>query len=160
MTDEGEFRAELAGPAHWLLCSVGPGSCALPLDHVIEIMRMLPIERIAAAPPFILGVSIIRSQPVPVVHLGLLLGETRGEPARLVTVTVGGRPAALAVDAVSGVRSIDPAFLSDLPPLLRHAANDAVMMVGTLDAELLFLLEAGRLVPENIVALLETGATS
>jgi purine-binding chemotaxis protein CheW len=160
MTDDGAFCTELPGPTRWLLCSVGPGRCALPLDHVIEIMRLLPIERVAAAPPFILGLSIIRGQPMPVVHLGILLGETAGEPARLISATIGGRPVALAVDAVSGVRSIDPTLLNDLPPLLRNAASDAVMAIGTLDAELLFLLQVGRLVPETVFVLLGAEAAT
>jgi purine-binding chemotaxis protein CheW len=160
MTDDGANCTEVAGPTRWLLCSAGLGRCALPLDHVIEIMRMLPIERVAAAPAFILGLSIIRGRPLPVVDLGMLLGETAGDPARLVAVTLGGRPVALAVDAVSGVRSIDPARLSDLPPLLRDAASEAVIAIGTLDAELLFLLQAGRLVSESVFERLDLEAAS
>ena len=54
----------------------------------------------------------------------------------------------------------DPTLLNDLPPLLRNAASDAVMAIGTLDAELLFLLQVGRLVPETVFVLLGAEAAT
>src|SRR6185295_1225682 len=75
--------------------------CALPLDHVTETLRPLPIQPVPVAPPFILGLSVIRGEPVPVVDLGRLMGFPE-EPRirRLVSVRVGSRRAALAVEAV------------------------------------------------------------
>jgi purine-binding chemotaxis protein CheW len=138
------------GPGSWLLCRTGAGLCALPLDHVVEIMRLLPIEPAASPPPYIRGLSIIRGQAVPVVDLGILLGEPSSSAARLVAVRVGSRPVALAVAAVLGVQAIDESLLGELPPLLRDAASDAIGAIGTLDAELLFLLRMGRLVPDSL----------
>jgi len=158
MTDQAAIAPDLAAGSSWLLCRAGAGLCALPLDHVVEIMRVLPVEAVAAASPCLRGLSIIRGQPVPVVDLGVLLGETACAAARLVAVTIGGRPVALAVAAVLGVRTLDPTTLSALPPLLRDAASDAVSAIGTLDAELLFLLQAGRLVPQSLFDQLDAGA--
>jgi hypothetical protein len=44
----------------WLLCRAGNLLCALPIEHVIEIMRPLPVEQIAGAPHYVRGLSIIR----------------------------------------------------------------------------------------------------
>jgi purine-binding chemotaxis protein CheW len=33
--------------------------CVVPLAHVVETMRPLPVERIAGTPSFVRGVSII-----------------------------------------------------------------------------------------------------
>jgi purine-binding chemotaxis protein CheW len=52
--------------------------CAVPLTHVIEIMRPLPVEPISDVPLFVQGVSIIRGIPTPVVDLGALLGAPNG----------------------------------------------------------------------------------
>ena len=159
MTDQAAIAPDPAGGSSWLLCRAGAGLCALPLEHVVEIMRALPVEAVAVPSPCLRGLSIIRGQPVPVVDLGMLLGEPSCEAARLVAVTVGGRPVALAVTAVLGVRTLDPTTLSSaLPPLLRDAAGDAVSAIGTLDAELLFLLQAGRLVPQSLFDQLDAGA--
>ena len=75
-------------------------------------------------------------------------------PQRFVTLRLGRRCVALAVDAVIGVRRLEPGALGDLPPLLAHAAADTVDGIGTLDAELLLALRAARLVPESAWAAL------
>ena len=43
---------------------------ALPLEHVVETMRPLPVEPLGDAPRFILGLSIVRGEPIPVVDVG------------------------------------------------------------------------------------------
>ena len=48
--------------------------CALSLGHVVETMRPLPIEPLAAAPHFVLGLATIRGSQVPVVDAGRLIG--------------------------------------------------------------------------------------
>jgi purine-binding chemotaxis protein CheW len=147
--------------ADWLLCRAGAGLCALPLGPIVEIMRLLPIEPVAAPPPGLSGLSLIRGAPVPVLDLAALLGESGAPATRLVTATLSGRKVALAVEAVLGVRRIDPALVGELPPLLRDSARAAVAAIGTLDAELLLMLETGKLVPDGIFDRLdqaETGA--
>jgi purine-binding chemotaxis protein CheW len=67
--------------------------------------------------------------------------------ARFVTVRTSDRTVALAVDAVVGIRGLPAGTLGELPPLLRDAGSDAVAAIGTLDAELLLVLRAARLVP-------------
>lgn len=148
---EGERRT-----VRWLVCRAGAGLCALPLDSIGEIMRVLPVEPVAA-PACVRGLSVIRGEPVPVVDLALLLGETSRDPARLVTVKLGRRRVALAVEAVLGLRSLDPGQLGALPPLLQDRASGAIEAVGTLDAELLFLLQAAKLLPDELFDHLPAG---
>ena len=61
--------------ASWLLCRAGARLCALPLQNVMETMRLLPIEPVAGAPRSVLGLCPIRGAPVPVVDLQSLLAE-------------------------------------------------------------------------------------
>jgi purine-binding chemotaxis protein CheW len=138
-----------------LVCRVHARLCAIPLASVIETLRPLPIEPLAGAPAFVCGVSIIRGEPLPVVDGGLLLGAGQARATRLVTLRVGARAVALAVDAVLGVRSFERAELGELPPLLREAAADTVSTLANLDQELLMVLEGGRLVPEDVFASVE-----
>src|SRR5688572_14194200 len=135
-----------------LVCRVRTRLCALPLERVIETLRPLPIEPLSGAPPFVCGVSIIRGEPLPVVDAGLLLGGGQARATRLVTLRLGARAVALAVDAVLGVRAFERSALRELPPLLREAAADTVAALDSLDRELLLLLESGRLVPEAVFA--------
>jgi purine-binding chemotaxis protein CheW len=124
----------------------------LPLTSVIETLRPLPIEPLSGAPPFVCGVSIIRGEPLPVVDCGLLLGVGQARATRLVTLRVGARGVALAVDSVLGVRSFEHAALRALPPLLREAGADTVAALGNLDQEFLLVLEGSRLVSEQVFA--------
>jgi purine-binding chemotaxis protein CheW len=139
-----------APPELALLCRVRSWLCALPVAHVEETMRPLPVEALAAAPAFVKGLSIIRGMPMPVVDAGGLLGG-RDEPRsrRLVVLRLDGRRVALAVEDVLGVRAIPTASLRELPPLLRDASREAISAVGALDAELLIVLRTGHLVPES-----------
>jgi purine-binding chemotaxis protein CheW len=154
--ESGTMRAVDNGNADLsLICRVQTRLCAIPLGHVIETMRPLPTEAIVGAPPFVRGLAVIRGAPVPVVDAARLLGATQAQAARLVTMTVGARRVALAVDSVLGVRAIPAGSLHELPPLLHEAGADVVAAIGLLDAELLLVLHATRLLPEDAWAALD-----
>lgn len=147
--DHGVRVPELRS-ALWLLCRLGARLCALRLENVVETMRPLPVESIAGAPRFVQGLALIRGVPVPVVDIALLFNECDSAPQRWVTIDAGGRIVALAVDHVVGVRAIGTGAGTDLPPLLRDAAEDVVTAMGTLDSELLLFLSAARLIPQEL----------
>ncbi len=144
-------------PVVTLACRARRRLCALPLEAVVETMRPLPVNELPGAPPFVRGVSVIRGSPVPVVDVGGLLGDLQGyAPTRFVVVRLGERRAALALEEVLGLRELPPLQLSELPPLLRDAAV-VVPRIVALDAELLHVLSAARLVPDSVWQLPETG---
>ena len=125
-----------------LLVSAASRTLAIPIAHVIETMRPLPIAPVPGAPRCVLGVSIVRGAPTPVIDLAAFAtGELEHELGRLVTVRAGARTVALAVGGVIGVREV-PAGEA-LPPLVADA--DALAAIGVLDAELLIVLETARL---------------
>ena len=144
-----------------LLCRARGRLWALPAELVVETMRPLPVVPLPAAPPFVLGVARIRGAAVPVVDLGVLLAAPgASRVTRFVTLRLAKRGVALAVEELVGVRRVDSASLGALPPLLQGASEQALAAVGTLDAELLLLLEAGRLVPDTLWAALEAGGAA
>jgi purine-binding chemotaxis protein CheW len=126
---------------------------------VIETMRPLPVEALVGAPSFIIGIAVIRGEPVPVVDAARLLGGEPAQPRRLVTLRGGRRPVALAVDAVLGVRDIAAAQLSALTPLAGAIAGELVVVIGTLDHRLLVVLQTARLVPDAVFDLIQQGAS-
>ena len=145
----------------WLLCRAATILVALPVEHVVEIMRMLPLEPFAGAPIYVRGLSIIRGAPAPVVDVGVILGGKITRSARLVAVRGPARIVALAVDEVIGLTAIAADALGRLPPLLQEVAADAISAIGARDVELLVFLRAGRLVPEDLFARLDAeGAAS
>lgn len=146
-----------------LIVRSGARLCAIAIDHVHETMRPLPVDAVAGAPDFVLGLAVIRGVPVPVVDLDALLGggiapRTHG---RFVTLRLGERRVALAVDEVLGVERIDRTRLAEFPPLLGPAGADRIEALGTLDAQLLVVLRATQVVPAEVwVALAGGGATA
>jgi purine-binding chemotaxis protein CheW len=140
-----------------LIVTVGTRACAIPVEHVGETMRPLPIESIADMPEFIRGVSVIRGTAVPVVDLGALLqtSDRSDTYGRFVTVKIGERRVAVAVDGVVGLRNLDLTQIGELPPLLRASDPRVIDAIGTCDAQLLIVLGAMRLVPDEVWMALE-----
>lgn len=141
-----------------LLVRLGARRCALPLSSVGETMRPLPLETLPDAPPFVLGLSRVRGEAVPVVDGGALFGRRSAEvPTRYVTLRFGVRRAMLAVDSVDGVRRVDPSVFEPLPALAGVMAGELVEAVAALDEGLLYLLREASLVPDEVWASLEPG---
>jgi purine-binding chemotaxis protein CheW len=133
-----------------LLLRIGAQACCIPLAHVIETMRPLPIVVMNGMPPFVKGLATIRGSALPVVDVAGALGEVSSGPSpRFVALRVGQRRVALLVDAVLGVRDLDASRLEAMPPLLRRASADLIEAIETLDAKLLIVLQATRLLNED-----------
>lgn len=136
-----------------LTMRAGSRLCAVPIAYTVEVMRPLPVEQLAGAPSFVLGLAIIRGRATPVMNLAALLAEGAAAPitssARFVTLRVGSRGIALHVEAVLAIRTLEPAQLAALPLLWQGANAPAVKALAMLDRELLLVLEAARLLPED-----------
>jgi purine-binding chemotaxis protein CheW len=142
----------------YLVALAGGKRLALALGDVIEVMRPLPVSKLAGVPPFVLGAAVVRGVPVPVIDAGALLGETGPRTCtRFVSLRLGARRAALAVDALVGVRALEDADLKTMPPLLRDVVAGVADAIGSLDEDLLLVLRAGKLVPEQVWQAVETG---
>lgn len=140
-----------ASSGQTLIFRLGTARCSLPLHSVVEIFRPLPIEPIKDAPEFVLGLAIVRGEPVPVVDISQLVTGRHGHPARFVVVQTGVRRVALAVDEVVGIRLLEAERLQDLPPLLGGSDSAVVSAIGTLDSELFMVLHASRLIPDGLL---------
>jgi purine-binding chemotaxis protein CheW len=127
-----------------LICRVGPRACALPIEHVREVMRPCRVDRVEAAPAYLTGVGVIRGETVPVLDAALLLGAEASPVTRFVVLRVGERRVALAVSEVVGTRALDMQELGELPPLL-GGCRELCARLGVLDGRLLEVLESGRL---------------
>jgi purine-binding chemotaxis protein CheW len=141
-----------------MLFRLGAGLCAIPVGQVVETMRPQPSRPLADAPPYVVGVSVIRGAPVPVVDLAMVVHGRGQEATRLVTVRTpdAARTVALAVTEVVGVASIPADSLGSLSPLLADAGPASVRSVGVADTEILLLLDGARAVPDDVWRALAT----
>jgi len=145
-----------------LFCRAGERVCALPIFFVVETLRPLPVETWPNAPSILIGVSMIRSMSVPVLHLSRILGvpgtsDFTSSPSgeRWITVRSQQRLFALAVDAVHGVRTVAKEGLLPLPLQGEQVTAGALDAVAVNDAALFFVLSATQLVPDSIWAELQ-----
>ena len=139
--------------AAWLLCQTASRCFGFPAADIAETMRALPVEVVAGAPPFVLGVSVIRGEPVPIVDAAQLLGEQTSSSGRFITMRVGRRLIGFAIESVVGIRSIPAQTLERLPTLL--GSNNAIEAMAALDEGLTFFLNAARAIPESVLAALD-----
>jgi chemotaxis signal transduction protein len=135
--------------ALWLLCRAGSHRFALPITHVIENMRMLPVVSVADTPPLVCGLCIIRGTPVPVIDAALLFEDQSARHERLVTVRTGPRTIAFAVEAVLGVEAIPAQAFERLHPLFQNV--EPIAAIATLDDELVFFLHTARVIPDDFI---------
>lgn len=142
-----------------LLIRTGPYCCALPAPAVVEIMRPLPINKLENAPLGVIGVSIVRGIPTPVLDLAALLQENSPSAyTRFVSLRVGQRAVVLAVDTVIGIREFaNSSQLPALPPLLREIRPEVIEAMTAVDSELVLVLKSAGLVsPDQDLTLQET----
>jgi purine-binding chemotaxis protein CheW len=146
--DPGEQA--VMGGSQTLVVSIDNRMCAVPLAHVIETMRALPVEPLSGTPSFVQGVAMVRGVPTPVVDMGIVLGLPQAAISRFVALRVGTRQVVLAVGTVLGVRRLDDSMVQNLPPLLQGASLDAIESIGALDAQMLVVLRSGWKLPDDL----------
>jgi purine-binding chemotaxis protein CheW len=130
------------------------------VEDAIEVMRPLPIEPLAGLPAYVLGASLIRGRPTPVLDLARLLGEAADAPiTRFLTVRDGDRPVALALPQVLGLREMAPAAWQQMPSLL-EGLEAPVEALGAMPEGLATLLRASRLCPPEIWGRVEAAASA
>ncbi|GAA0807711.1 chemotaxis protein CheW [Spirilliplanes yamanashiensis] len=158
MTQVGQFAAP-AGPAtHGDACLVfraGGLLAALRLADVAEAMRPLPTRPLAGTAPYVLGLTILRGRPAPVVDVARLLAGETAEPTRFVAARTGRGLVALATGPVLGVRrhltdDDTGEAVQQNTALLGPAPGRLVEAIGTLAGEPLFLLRGLGMVPDEV----------
>jgi len=150
----------MAAAVQCLLCQVDESYLALPISHVIEVSRPLQLTRVADAPEWIAGVSVMRGSVTPVIDARRLLGAPAASgdarASRWVALRVDQRRVALAVDAVLRAGALPEADRPEFAPLV--ASSALFSSLGTLDAKLLLVLSKARLLAQDAVQALEAYA--
>jgi purine-binding chemotaxis protein CheW len=124
--------------------------CALQLDEVIETMRPLATHSLAGTPAFVLGISILRGVPTPVIDVARLLGGGQAEVTRFVAVRTERGPVAFATGDVLGIRATVAGSGTQHDALLRSAPGGLVAGVARIGEEPLLLLQSMRVVPDEV----------
>ncbi|MCY3020928.1 MAG: chemotaxis protein CheW [Planctomycetota bacterium] len=153
-----------------LVFCLGDERYALECSQVVEVAPLVPLRKLAQAPPYVAGVFVYRGKPVPVLDLCQM---TLGRPCRMLMSTrvilvkypapsvgapPGGRPAGeqqvlgLLAERVTETTQCEPAAFApagvkaDAAPYLGGLAPDGQGLMQSVQLE--------KLLPEDVRALL------
>lgn len=149
MRQYGQLTAPEDEAVTALVFRAGTLLCALPLDEVVETMRPLETRPLAGTAGFVLGISVLRGVPAPVIDIGRLLTGAPGVVERYVAVRTERGPVALATGTVLGIRATR-AGPSQTHPVVLAGSHRLVAGVGTFGAEPVLLLQSMRAVPDEV----------
>jgi purine-binding chemotaxis protein CheW len=133
-----------------LVFRAGSFYCALPLGEVIETMRPLAARPLAGTPPYVLGLTILRGAPAPVLDMTRLLTGAETPVERYVAVRAGRGPIVCATGPVLGVRDVHVEPPEGPAALLTGVSRALIAAVGTVGTEPLLLLHSIAAVPDEV----------
>jgi purine-binding chemotaxis protein CheW len=109
----------------WVIFRLEAGQYALPLEQVVEVLRMVAIRPAPEGPAWLAGVINLRGRVLPIMDLRARLGlppRAARLETRIIVADVGQRLVGLLVDEVLEVLT-QPAAAIELPEALPGAAR-------------------------------------
>lgn len=138
----------MSGPVRLVTFRLGDDLFAAPIEAVERVLRYQVPRAVPNLPEWIAGVIEYGQRIVPVIDLRrrFELPEQPNTPQmRLLVLTSGGEWAAVLVDAVLDVRTVQATELAPPPPLFRGLAAQYLRGVMRRDEQLVIVLECDRL---------------
>ncbi|WP_210528130.1 chemotaxis protein CheW [Rubellimicrobium arenae] len=89
MSGRADAGSMTGGPHRFLRVQVGDAACALPADHVREVIRLPSLVRLPRSPACLDGIANLHGRALPVVDARRLLdrpGEAAGDPGQVVVL--------------------------------------------------------------------------
>jgi purine-binding chemotaxis protein CheW len=134
--------------------SLASGSYCIPVDQVLQILRLENLLEIPKPPPYVEGVINLRGEIIPVVNLRQRLEiapQERNVPKggdarkrRVIIARVGTRSYGLDVDEVREIVDIDEASITNDATVLFGARADFILGIARREEHLYMLLDLAR----------------
>ncbi|MCS7186893.1 MAG: chemotaxis protein CheW [Armatimonadetes bacterium] len=127
---------------------------ALDIQSVQEIVKQSDIVSVPGAPPFILGIVNLRGRIMAVVDTKRLLGigETSADKVLVMVAQIGEHLVGFTVDEVEQVTRITSDMVEPVSDLVSPEEARRLEGVLKLDGKLVLLLDANRLLDEEVVS--------
>lgn len=135
-----------APPVRLLVFRLNDREHALPLEHVVEVFRMVAVTPLPEAPPWMLGVMNVRGRVIPLIDLRVRLGMPPREPdlsTPIVVVETGGATAGLVADEVVEVLALPDEAVE--PPDRSAGSTRVVSSLARLGDRLVLVLDTEAL---------------
>lgn len=134
-----------------LIFKVGDEHYGIQINQVISIERMQNITPYPNRPPYVLGVTTVREEVIPVVDLrAALTGEANHheDSSRIIIVQVYESAVGLLVDAATDVLDIETSTIQQ-PNLLETREVTYLKGIAKLEERLLILLDIEKLLEDT-----------
>lgn len=135
--------------ARWLRLRCGGQAYALELLKIREVVRPMPLLSLRGAVPSVAGVMNLRGQVVPVIDLGVQLGESPAPDAagtRIIVLEERGEVLGLRVCGVEDVVIINDAQIEDAhASRLAPVGDRRIHGIARIGRDVMLLLDATRL---------------
>jgi purine-binding chemotaxis protein CheW len=131
------------GVTSLVLTRMGGRPCAIPCEHVVEIIPRVQLDHVPEAPPEVLGVINLRGRVVPVIDMRARISQKKNLPVyqHLVIVRAQNKQLGLAVDEVRDVVTVPdesiekPGDMGGVrSPGVVRIEDDLVLVLGPEDA--------------------------
>jgi purine-binding chemotaxis protein CheW len=139
--------------------SLAGGRYCIPVDQVLQIMRLEDLIAIPKPPPFVEGVINLRGDIIPVVSLRARLeiaventagkGEQDQRKRRLVITRVGGKPYGLDVDEVREIVEIEDGGISTDAATVFGVRADFLLGIARREEGVYMVLDLPRVLGTN-----------
>ncbi|MBA1275333.1 chemotaxis protein CheW [Stutzerimonas azotifigens] len=148
-------------PGQYLTFTLGGELFAVGTLSVREIIEYGQLTPVPMMPPSILGVINLRGSVVPVIDLRLRFGESATQISRrtciiILEVAQGQltQVVGIVVDAVNAVLEITAQDVEPAPRFGARVRSDFILGMGKVDGKLVILLDIGRVLSAEDIALL------
>ncbi|TKS53948.1 purine-binding chemotaxis protein CheW [Luteimonas yindakuii] len=136
--------------ARWLRLRCGAQAYALELLKIREVVRPMPLLSLRGAVPSVAGVMNLRGQVVPVIDLGVQLGESAAADTgstRIIVLEERGEVLGLRVCSVEDVVVINDAQVEDTHvSRLAPVGDRRIHGIARIGRDVMLLLDASRLI--------------
>jgi purine-binding chemotaxis protein CheW len=147
--------------SEYLTFTLGKEEYGIDILKVQEIRGYDAVTHIANAPEFIKGVVNLRGVIVPIVDMRIKfkLGEpTYNEFTVVIIMNVLGRIIGMVVDGVSDVMALSPEQIKAAPEMGSSMDTDYITGLGTLNDQMLILVDIERLMSSEEMQVMEQAA--
>ena len=132
----------------YLTFVLGEESYGIGIEHVTEIIGLLPITEVPEVPVYIRGIMNLRGRIIPVMDMRLRFKKPYveyDERTCIVVVEIGENSVGLIVDRVSEVTNISDDNIVEQPMLSSGTSNRYIRSIGKVGAEVKMLLDCEQL---------------
>jgi len=127
----------------------------IAIEHVTEIIGILPITEVPELPDFIRGIINLRGRIIPVMDMRLRFKmpfEDYNERTCIIVVDMLDHAVGLIVDSVSEVLNIAENDIVEKPVLAIGSGNQYIRGIGKVGADVKLLLDCDKLLTHNEIS--------